>query len=317
MSTELNLPQGLLNWLTDFRAMWAEMGDTEGEGPYSMWTQSIDSKGESRISWAWLANQPKLRKWLGARIAKNPRLYKQEMGYDDWEGTMKLQRGLVDHDKTGAVKAMIDQYLRQIDAYDSAIAASMDSASGAGPTGFDGAALISASHPHSSSGGNQSNIAAGTALSHAALAAAEAAGMLFTQENGTPTMTQYTLIRGGPLLKNRMLELVSADRLVAVANDGLEAGTRVAAATRSNTFSGRLKVQVDPRVTTRFWDLIDENKVAKPMVLFKVKAPTPVLRVDPTDPDVFNHKEYTFGVEAQFGVAAGHWHTIFRGTGTA
>lgn len=318
MATNTNLALGLQDFMADFRAMWADMASTPNAGAYAKWTQDIDANGSTSVTWAFIANHPKVRKWIGARIAKNPRLYTQSLGYDDYEATMELPMDLVNYDKTGAVKDAIKTFLEQTDMFDSVVTTALDSASGAGPTGFDGAALVSASHPHSSSGGNQSNIASGTNLSAAALAAADGAGMLITYENGEPAGIRYNTLRVGPLLKHRSLEITGSTRLVAVANDGLEAGTRVAAAAIPSTFTGgALDVIVDDRITTRYWDLVDTRRSAKPIVLFRVQNPEPVIVDDPASPIVYENKRYSFGVTAKLGAAAGHWHTIFRGTGTA
>lgn len=317
MANNLNIQQGLYNQNTAFIEVWSEMIATQKAGPYEMWTQSIDGNGEARIELAFLANHPVMRKWLGARQHKSLRAYTQAISYDDYEGTLTLDTGVVDFDKTGAVSRAISEYLKQLDAYDLAIATAFDSASGAGPTGFDGVALFATTHPHSSSGGNQANLATTTVLNHTNLVAAEYAGMLITHENARPADIQYSMMRVGPKLKRRAQELVSADRVVGWSSASLEAGTTVAASTRTSVWQGDMKVAVDPRVTGFDWTLIDENKSAKPMVLFKVQEPTPVLRVDKNDPHVMEHREYVYGVDARFGVAAGHWHSAYRCTASS
>ena len=314
MANNLNIQQGLYNQNTAFLEVWSEMLMTQSAGPYEMWTQAIDGNGEARISLAFLANHPVMRKWLGSRQHKSLRAYTQTIEYDDYESSLTLDTGVVDFDKTGAVGKAINEYMKQIDAYDLAVATSFDSASGAGPTGFDGVALFATTHPHANGGGTQANLAATTILNHTNLVAAEYAGMLFTHENGRPAGVQYSMMRGGPKLKRRMQELVSADRVVGWSSASLEGGTTVASATRTSVWQGDMKVAVDPRVTGFDWTLIDESKSAKPMVLFKVEAPTPVLLTDPTSQNVFSNREYTYGVNARFGVAAGHWHSAYRCT---
>jgi phage major head subunit gpT-like protein len=116
-----------------------------------------------------------------------------------------------------------------------------------------------------------------------------------------------------------VLELLSQDRLVSITNVGVEGTSSVvAAANRSNTFSGEYVPIVDERVSTFYWDLIDASKEPKPMVLFELMAPQPEpSRAQLNDPMVFEKDLIPFGGKADFGVGAGHWHTCYRGTGTA
>lgn len=319
MGTELNIAQGLYSVNMAFRAWASEVYASGQAGAYSNYTQTIESGGEARIQLHFLTNAPTMRKWLGARQFKALRHYSQTIAYDDYEATLALPTSLVDMDQAGVIKSLMPQFLEQLDALDSAVATAYDASSGAGPTGFDGVSLFSASHPHSSTGSTQSNLAAGTNLNHANLAAAEAAGLLFTQENGRPCKVNYTTMRVGPQLKRRAMELLSAQRVATYNAAGAEsAATVVAAATRSSTYEGDLRLIVDDRVSTYYWDLIDDTKGGvRPMVLFMVQPPEVVERTSADDPHVFNHKEYIYGVQGRWGVGAGHWYTCYRGTGTA
>lgn len=319
MSTNLNIGQGLFNANQRVIAKWEGMYDSAKVGNYNDYTETIDAQGEARIEINFLANHPVMRKWLGARHYKNLRHYSQTITYDPYEATFALKRDWVEKDMSGTVNRAIDVALgNQVGAIDKAMTASYDGSSGAGPTGFDGVALYATTHPHSSTGSTQSNLASGTNLSHANLVAAEYAGMLLTHENGEPANVAYTKMRVGPKLKRRAQELLSADRLqTATAANAFDAGTAIAAATRSNVFQGDLALTIDDRVTTFYWDLIDEKKEGKPMVLFMVKPPQPVLRLDENDPHVFEHREFIWGLDGEWGVAAGHWLSCYRGTGSA
>ena len=53
------------------------------------------------------------------------------------------------------------------------------------------------------------------------------------------------------------------------------------------------------------------------MVLFNSRTPVAISRTDMTDPHRFNYDEFLFGLEGDWGVAAGHWHSCYRLTGTA
>ncbi len=327
MSTDLDIRSGLLGHNTAFTVMFQDLYGKADPGPYGTWTETVNAtgQGEQKVTIAFLTNLPLLALWDGARTYGNLRNYTQSITYNKYAATLPLKRDLVMNDKSGLVARAITGFVAGItDAYDQLTAASFDGSSGAGPTGFDGVALFSASHPDGPAAATQSNLAAATSLSHAALVSAEQAGILLVEENSRPLRIQYDLLRVGPKLKRRAQELVSADRAVIVNTDGVmdlpRAVTSTASVagvtTRSSVWQGDMTVLVDPRVTNYYWTLQDTKKPAKPMTMFVVRAPEPQNQTDMNDPERFNHDNFVYGVEADLGIAAGHWAVVYRGTGT-
>ena len=327
MATDLSIRSGLANHNTKFQILWDEAIESADPGPYGQWTQDIDAGGAQSTTIGFLANLPGWVRWRGSKEVKDMRTYTQSITYEKFHSTMAQPRDLVEGDQTGALNAALQSWISQnvTDCYDTFVAESFDGNSGAGPTGFDAVSLFSASHPHAPSGATQSNLGSGTNLSHAALRAVEAAGGLMVQENGRPLRLDYNVCRVGPYLKRRALELFSTDRVVIVnqagVTDTLRSTTSTddinAAATRSNTFANTMQVVVDHRVTTYYTTFIDTRRGFKPMVLFKVRAPEPISQTDMDSPERFNFDNYMYSVEADFGVASGHWYSAYRLTGTA
>ncbi len=320
MGTELNLPQGLKPINTAFQILAADFQTAGTEGAYRAYTQTITSGGELHLQIHHLANIPVMRKWTGARRNKFVRHYSQSVGYDDYEATLPIKTNLVSSDPMGIISSLLPAFVGQLGAYDASMAAAYDASSGAGPTGFDGVALFATTHPHSSSGSTQSNLDATTNLSHANLVAAEYNGMLLTQENGEPVGVRYNEMRVGPKLMKRAQELLGPTSQYIVGLDASDAtgGTSVSHVKKESMYAGQMKLLVDDRVTTFYWDLMDTTKgPVRPMVQFLVKPPTAVVRDEPTDPHVWEHREALYGVEGQWGIAAGHWYTCRRATGTA
>lgn len=319
MATELNIEQGLYLVNSSLQAWAAEAYDKGQAGSYTEYTQQLDGDGAARIQLHFLTNSPRMRKWTGARQYKALRHYSQTITYDDYEATLALKTSLVDMDVQGVVKSLMPSFTGQLDSYDETVGTQFYSSSGAGPTGFDGDALFSTSHPHSGTGTDQSNLGDGTNLSHAALAAAEAAGALWEQENGRLVRPNFTRMHVAPNIKRRAMELLSAQRVVGLSASDAEGGTTVAVAARNNTFEGDKILTVDPQAgNTYYWTLIDDTKgPVRPMVLFLVKPITVVERTAPDDPHVFEHRQYIYGCEGRWGIGAGHWYTCYRGTGTA
>lgn len=320
MGTELNIQQALKQVNTAFQLLAADMQNAGTEGAFRSYTQTITSGGELKLQVLHLANIPVMRKWTGARRSKFMRAYTQTISGEHYEATLPIKMDLINSDPLGIVSSILPAYTQQLGAYDASMSTSYDSNSGAGPTGFDGVALFSASHPHSSTGSTQSNLAAATNLSHANLVAAEYAGMLITQENGEPAMIRYDQMRVGPKLKRRATELLgpTAQYVVGLSASDAEGGTSVSHVKKESTYSREMNLIVDDRVTTFYWDLIDTSKgPLRPMVQFLIQAPTAVTRDQPTDPRVWENREALYGVEGQWGIGAGHWYTCYRGTGTA
>lgn len=322
MSTNLSLTSGLQNANTRFDTGWQIVYQAAKEGVYRAYSQIFPGNGAGRVELDFIANSPVMRKWTGSRRSKTLRHYSQAVQVESYEATLKLKRKLVQYDQSGAVGQAIDTFLQQnVPAIEASVVASYDSASGAGPTGFDGVALFHASHPHGPAGATtQGNIGAGTNLSHASMRAAVAAGRLLKFENGEPAHVSYDTMRVGPQLETRAKELLSADRVQPVKNDGTLDGTSsiVAGATRSNVFQGAMTLIVDERVSTYYTDFIDTKRgPVRPMFVLMGMEPGPTLRTTTDDPEVFNTDNFIWGLLGDWGVAAGHWLTAYRLTGTA
>lgn len=324
-STNLALQETLLQSATQFEAAFQEIfRDAQVPGEFSKYTEMKTGK-TIQLMLLVMANTPTMRKWLGSRVEKYLRSYSQTITLETFEATLPMKRILMDYvDSVGTIKDAIDTFVNNTStAFDEQASAVLDGSSGVGPTGYDGVALFSASHPHGPSG-NQSNLASGTALSYSAFDAGRAAMAGWRFENGTPARRKATHMRVGVALETRAKEILSAtQRVVAVANDALEAGTRVAATTIDNVWKGELELIVDPRIPPSgtgafYWDLMDlRSSKLRPIVGYVGRAPEPIHQLDMEGDRRFNQDELVFGIEGDFTFAAGHWMTCYRGTGTA
>ncbi len=320
MGTNGNLAQGLQTAQTMIDVSWQGMFAQPEVGVYGVYTEPVDPvDGETVLEKDFIAPGAVMRKWKGARQHRNSRHYNYTLTADPYEATLDMPRSWFDHDRTGLIKRHIDTTLGQnVSAIDKHVAVQFFLSSGVGPTGFDGVALFSASHPHGPSG-NQSNLDAGTNLSHAALVTADYTAALWQHENGEPTNTMFDVLHVGPKLKTRAIELVGPERMQPVSNAGAgDASSNVVAAVmRTSVWNGKYKVVVDPRHSGFNWTMVDTSKPAKPMLLFKLTDPEITACVDPNDPRVFELDTYSWGLRGEMGIGAGHWHTAYRGTGTA
>src|SRR5688500_11332404 len=231
MATNLDLQAGLLAANTSYMVGYEGFYAARMPGAYQAYTEIMKTDG-NQITLNWLANHPILGKWIGPVIDKFLRQYSQTTTMVPFLANLPLRRALLAYDKTGAVaRAITDFFSGNISAYDLAVFEEWMSASGAGPTCFDGTALFNASHPHGVSGGVQSNIGAGSALSHSTLTIAEYTMRLFAYENGEPMNINPDTLEVGPKLKMRAKELLSADRVqTATAASVFDAGAAAVAA---------------------------------------------------------------------------------------
>ncbi len=324
MAADASLNNALAGHNTAFRVLIQEENAKAMTGQYGLYTAEENANGTKLLTHAMVGNTPLLQVWSGARVHKEPRAYTASISYDKYEATLDLKREDVQYDQSGVVASALAQHARAvIDFRDRVASTAYASNSGVGPTGIDGVALFSASHPYGNAAGSlQSNISAATNLSHANVLAAETAGHLLTEENGRNMQINFNTIHGGPRLRRRMQELFGADRVVVINQAGTADAGQVgandvnAAATRTNVLNGDYTIVVDNQSTGYHWTLQDSTRY-KPLIMFMVRAPEVINRIDMSDPYRFENDRFLFGIEADVGVGAGYWPGVHRGTGTA
>lgn len=261
---------------------------------------------------------PVVREWTGAKQFGDAQAASQTITLKTYERSFKIKRLDLLTDRTGATAKRMQSFLNDTASIYDKLA---HEALIANATGYDGAALLSASHPRGPSG-NQSNTSA-TALSHAQFEAAMVAGAGLRDVNGEPLGISYSLLRVGPKLAALAREITgSNERIISVANDGLEAGTRVAAAAGPNArglqvFSGgSVDVVVDPRLVGTYDDyyyLVDTSRGVMPIVGYEFRAPEAIAQDQMTAEGRFLSDEFRYSVECDVAFAPGAWQVIYGG----
>lgn len=257
------------------------------------------------------------REWVGAKEFGNFQIYKQDVFLKTYERSFELPRKQVDYDTTGAVAQMLASTIRNTleVATESLIFSTLVSASGAGPTSFDGQALISNSH---TIGDESYDNLTTAALSPSAYDAAQVAMMGWKSAAGDPLAVFGDLLIVGP--KNRRIAFDIAgnpQRVAAVDNSGAESGTRVAAATVPNYFAGdNCSVLVWPRLVgtyADYWYLADTTKPSKPIILKEESDWQLIEKTDRKDDARYERDVYQWSLESDKTVAAGAPATIYGG----
>lgn len=331
MSTALSLESGLaasnVSFLVGYEGAFSE---PTLPGAYTFYQDVINVQTEYTYL-EMLANYPQMREWIGARREMYFRQYEQQIKLKTYEATIAFPRKSLQYrDRLGLIAKGINNWLAQQKlAYDKSAFGAYLSNAGAGPTGYDGAALFSTAHPHSATGGNQSNLAAGANLNAATLDAAMTAMMSLQLENGEPANYRPTHLIVGPALARRAKMLVGFDTRVIVvdANGKLDAtASGVSATTAPNAFNGELTLVVDMRRVgtvngtnvSYFWDLVDASRPGiRPMIKLVGMPPTPGHQDQPDSPSRFWKDKVIYGLVGDWVDDAGLWLSAYRATGTA
>lgn len=255
--------------------------------------------------YTWLSNFPKMRRWIGAKVAKALEAYKYVVVNEDFEATVEVDRNHIDDDQLG-----IYQPQAQMAGYSAAQLPDelvYEAVSG-GFTKlcYDGQYFYDTDHPvGNTSVSNKSTVA----LSRATLAAADAsygaartAMKKFKDEEGRSLNITPTVLLVGPALETVGRALLTNGKLA----DGTE-----------NPYQGTAELVVDGRIESDTeWHLLDTSKPVKPFVYQPRKKPVFVSQTNPEAEDVYNLKKYKFGAEARAAAGYGFWQLAFGSTGT-
>ena len=303
---------GLLVAQTIFEAAYqSAINGAASSGVPALIAQDIAAPGANRVSIPVVTSLPRLREWIGSRVAKDLRAFRQDVDVKTYEATVPIKRRDIDGDASGAVAAaLIGSFPQRLQAMleDVCVATLIANAA----TGYDGVSLLNAAHPFSSGTGN--NITT-DALGFASYRAAKQAMRLFADEDGTPLNMSPTHLLVGPAAERAALEVVGADRPVPYSATAQDATASILAATSiTNVYQGECQVVVSPWITGNQWFLMDLSKPGiRPLVRAVHRELEPVSTVEDgmTHYVRFVYDEYHFGVEGDFAYAPGVWQTIY------
>lgn len=277
----------------------------EAYGRAAAWADAITTKRPSNAKenvYGWLAQQIKLREWIGPRqsIALAERSYR--VPNRKFEATVEVDRVAIEDDNLDvyasqifpqlgeAVRKFPDQLLRDI----------LQS----NPEAFDGETLFSDSHPTFDSAGSVYDNNFGIALSAENFNTVWSAMAAYTGEDGEPLGLMPNLLIVPPQLRRTAAEIVGATAVVKVYGD--ETGSdNVAAASTVNVMQGWADVLVVPELANEgtTWYLAVTNKALKPFVYQERTPPELAMRTQPDDPKVFELDQFTWGVRMRAEMA--------------
>lgn len=308
------------NASTTFKELAAEIfGEKRPPGVYQSFTSMFNTDSKI-VEHDVLEAMPVAREWVGAKQFGDVQAASTTLTLKSYEASFRIKRLDLQTDRTGMVGRRIASFLSDTAyMYDDQAHQVLFS----NPTGYDGVALFSASHPRGPSG-NQSNTT-NSALSLSTFETAMQTGASLRDVNGQPLMISYDTLIVGPKLAGLAREITgSSERIVAVDNSGAESGTRVAAAALPSfrgvqVFDGgSVKVVVDPRMPLGStyddcWYLVDTSRGASPIVGYEFRAPEAVTLDQMDSPARFDLDEFRYSVEFDVVFGAGVWQVAYAG----
>jgi len=268
-------------------------------------------------TYSWLAELQGMREWIGEKQAKNISARTFQIVNKDFENTLTLDRNKIEDDQAG----IYSQYARlQGDVVarwpDDLVTAML--IAGTTTLGYDGSYYFASNHPvdlDDTTQGTYSNLLTSTPLNFANYAAAKAAMRSVKGESGKPLHVLPTVLMVPPTLEVTALEITKAQNRTAIVQN-VAGSENVAAAAPSNIYYGDVTVVVNERLvddTANAWYLFSTDRI-KPFVFQQRKAPTVVSIMDPTNPLVFNQRQYARSIESRGAAGFGLPFLAFKCT---
>jgi phage major head subunit gpT-like protein len=253
-----------------------------------------------------------MRQWIGDKQYDSFRLYRKDVQVVPYEKTFKLQRRELIEDTTDAIQQKIDSFVAaQAQVFDYKVWEKFLT----NPTGIDGAALISDTHPFGSSTTWDNKTT--DALTYASYNAGRVAMRSLKGEAGRFMGVRPTHLFVGPALERLAKEITGADRPVVYTTAGAEAasGTANSAIVRTNVFQGDVQVVIVEHFANgtndNDWVLLDASKGVMPMCLVRQRDLESIEQTDMTSPKRFENDAFVWSVEADFGVDGAYPHVIY------
>ena len=283
----------------------------DGDRPWQRLATTVPSTGKSE-SYPFGALTAQVREWLGDKAVTDLAAWADSLTNRDWEFTVGVDRNAIEDDNLGIYSPVLQSAAQEFSLHPHNLAMEVlnydafgTNTKGVAVTGFDGVPFFSASHTWPGAYDTaQSNLATGD-LTQTNVDAADTAMLEFRRPNGDFMRSRANLLVIGTGLRATARALFLTAR-----------GTGGA----DNPMFGRFakeEIIVDPRIRAGRWVMLDATRVIKPLVYQERKKPTFVSMVDATDEAVFMRREFRFGSEARYALAAMPWWLAYASDASA
>lgn len=306
-------PQALLNAQLLFSTAFAEGVESVKDNIDIVWpkkTTVVPMAGHRSTVLGFLAEQPQFRKWVGERDVKTLKVGAYQLDTEKYEYSYSLARDDVKFDSFGllamhprgagrASKLFYEKLVNQ---------AQQD---GTSRTCVDGQFFYDTDHPLGLDGSGSTfvNYRTGMTLNIDNVVSGYAIMAGLTDANGDNFGIRPNVLEYGPLMFKKVRDIFTAELTAAAISTAI--GQEIH--TVSNTMAGLLTPFMNPNLPAGQWYLHDTRSALMPFLIGEEEAPTGLeMRVDPTDPRVWDLDEYLFGARARAGAGYGLPHTSQR-----
>lgn len=282
---------------------------------YNMLAEVIPGGSTSAITLYLEHRIPRLRKWVGARIAYGIKRIAQTLTFDDYEETIGINLNDIEDDQLQVYNSIMDGLGRSARLWPNDMAY-LALVNGSTAVCVDGQPFFNGSHPYEPQDGaasTQSNLHTTMALTVANYGTVRQRMMMLKGEDGdTLGVAQGQLVLAVPTeLGDTAKRIVEADLAGYLANNS-------STASDSNVYKNTSKVLVIPKLSTdsaTTWYLVDPNAPLKPFIVAMRKEPNQVVSCDrPTDPKVFDTNTAYYGVHGRAQYGYGLWQFAHKCT---
>lgn len=266
--------------------------------------------GAAQNDYKWLANFPRMRKWVGEKAVKALAAFGYSIVNDDFEATVEVDRNDIEDDQLGIYAPQAQMAGFSAKQLPDEIVADLVNGVFTTPC-YDGQYMCDTDHPVTDKNGAVQSVSnKGTkqlncstqAAAIASLGVGRTAMKKFTDDEGRPLNITPTVLLVPPALEDIANVLANNEKL----NDG-----------QPNPYKGTFEVVADARLTSdTAWFLLDITKPVRPFIYQERKKPVFVQQIDPQADDVFLRKKFKFGAEARAAGGYGFWQLIYGSDGT-
>lgn len=273
----------------------------QGAKPWYMQVATEVPSKTTQQTYAWMAKIPRLREWVGERVAQNVATYGYTIVNKDYELTEKLDRNTIEDDTVGLFNPIVDEMGLQARLWPDDLLTTLLQ-TGESTLCFDGQNFFDPNHPidkRNPALGTQSNYFTGKPLTPDNYAFVRTQMMSFKGEDGKPLYVNPNLLVVPPQLEQPARLILNADMIPNAA------GT----APQTNIYKGSAELLVVPQLSAQptQWYLLDTSRPVRPFVFQLREPPQFTYLNNPTDINVFQRREYLFGVHARGNAGYALW----------
>lgn len=257
---------------------------------------------------------PRMRKWVGSRVANNVDRYAKQYLVEDYENTISIGANDIKDDNLGVYNDIIDGLGRSGRlwpndiAYDAIV-------NGSTALHMDGQPFFNGSHPLDIPGApsTQSNLHTSMPLTAANFETVVTRMQNLQGEDGKPLGVGLgkLLLVVAPALRSTAKHICESPTVGYLSNSS-------STASDSNRNAGVADYVVIPDLTANSattWYLIDPNVPLKPFLFIVQERPTNVVSMDqPNDDNMFNLNEAKFGINGRGTYGYGLWQAAHKCT---